>query len=82
MEPGSKERIIATARKNLDRFVDWRSLLKIMGLRFEDRIRMLETLDKEPIHIWLTKHAEQHVIYLSEKDSLEEDEDIVPYQWK
>ncbi len=82
MTPGSKERIIATARKNVDRFVNWRSLLKVMGLKFEHRLKMLDELKEQPLHIWLAKDADQHVIYLSEKDRITTDEDICAYMWQ
>lgn len=82
MTPGSKERIIATAKKNVDRFVNWGSLLKVMGLKFEDRLKMLEELRGHHLHIWLARDVDQHVIYLSEKDKIEYDEEVCVYMWQ
>jgi len=80
MEAGSKERVLAAAKKNVDRFINWPSLMKVMGLSFEDRLKMLEILSKSELHIWLLRDSEQHLIYLSEgKGSPEVD---AAYQWQ
>ena len=65
MEAGSKERVLAGAKKNMDRAINWPSLLKVMGLSFEDRLTMLEILADTKIHVWLMTDADQHIIYLS-----------------
>lgn len=78
METGSKERILATVRKNLDRVVNTGSFLKVMGLPPEGRIQLLDILDETPYHVWLMKDSEQHVICISESDSKELD----GYMWK
>ena len=70
MEAGSKERVLAGAKKNMDRAINWPSLLKVMGLSFENRLTMLEILADTKIHIWLMTDAEQHIIFLTHgKDS-------------
>jgi hypothetical protein len=71
MKAGSKVRIIAAARKNLDRVVNLPSFLKVMGLTFEERCIMLDTLKDSKIHVWLLNDAQQHLIYLSEKNESE-----------
>jgi len=58
MEAGSKERVLAGVKKKP-------SLLKVMGLSFEDRLTMIEILADTKIHIWLMTDADQHIIYLS-----------------
>lgn len=78
MESGSKERILATARKNLDRLVNMGSLLKVMGLSSEDRIALLQALAKTELNIWLLKDNEQHLIFLSESAQYE----MPGYKWK
>ena len=71
LEAGSKERILAAAKKNSDRIVNLPSLLKVMGLNFEDRGIMLDALKDSKIHIWLLNDAQQHLIYLSTKKESE-----------
>jgi hypothetical protein len=78
MEAGSKERIIAAAKKNIDRVVNLPSLLKVMGLTLDDRCRMLEALKDSKIHLWLLNDAGQHLIYLGDK----KDDEIAGYQWQ
>lgn len=65
MEAGSKERVLAGAKKNMDRAINWPSLLKVMGVPFEERLTMLEILVNTNIHIWLMTDADQHIIFLS-----------------
>ena len=71
MKAGSKARIIAAAKKNLDRVVNLPSLLKVMGMTFEERCIMLEALKDSKIHVWLLNDSQQHLIYLSEKNESE-----------
>jgi hypothetical protein len=71
LEAGSNERILAAAKKNSDRIVNLPSLLKVMGLSFEDRGTMLNALEKSNLHIWLLNDAQQHLIYISEKKESE-----------
>jgi hypothetical protein len=71
MEAGSKARVIAAAKKNLDRVVNLPSLLKVMGLDFQDRCVMLDVLKDSKLHVWLLIDVQQHLIYLSEKEYLE-----------
>ena len=78
MEPKSKERILATARKNLNRLVNLGSLLKVMGLSSEDRIALLEVLDETDLNVWLLTDNEQHLIFLSESEQNE----LPGYKWK
>ncbi|MGD9396436.1 MAG: hypothetical protein PVJ05_08425 [Candidatus Thorarchaeota archaeon] len=78
MEPGSKARVLAAARKNLDRVVNLPSFLKVMGLNFEERCTMLEALKDSKIHVWLLNDSQQHLIYLSEKSESE----FVGYNWQ
>ena len=78
---GSAERVRAAVEKNYDRVVNLSSLLKVMGLRPEDRMKMLELLERSDIHIWLARDGDQHLIYLSKK-GISEDEEFVGYQWK
>ncbi len=78
MEAGSKERIIAAAKKNIDRVVNLPSLLKVMGLTLDDRCRMLEALKDSKIHLWLLNDGGQHLIYLGDK----KDDEIAGYQWQ
>jgi len=65
MEPGSKERVLAGAKKNMDRAINWPSLLKVMGLSFEERLTMLTILAETKIHVWLLTDADQHIIFMS-----------------
>ena len=76
----SKRRILATMKKNLDRFVDLSSLLRVMGLGFEDRLTMLEALSDVDVHIWFLNNREQHIVYLS-NGSLPGEEECA-YQWQ
>jgi len=78
MDPGSKARIIAAARKNLERVVSLPSFLKVMGLSFEERCIMLDALKDSKIHVWLLNDSQQHLIYLSEKNESEFD----GYNWQ
>ena len=78
MEAGSKARINAAAKKNIDRVVNLPSLLKVMGLDFDDRSDMLEALKDSKIHVWLLIDAQQHLIFMSEKDEFEHQ----GYQWQ
>lgn len=81
MEAGSKTRIIAAAKKNIDRVISMQSLLKVMGLNFEKRTEMLDSLSKESFHIWLAQDSQQHVIFMG-KGKLPNDMDIPTYQWQ
>ena len=78
MEAGTKTRILAAARKNTDRFVNLPSLLKVMGLEFDDRCVMLATLKDSGLHVWLLNESQQHLIYLSERNESE----IQGYCWQ
>ena len=78
MEAGSKERIIAAAMKNMDRVVNLPSLLKVMGLTFDDRCKMLETLKDSKFQVWLLTDANQHLIFLGDK----KDAEFEGYQWQ
>ena len=78
LEAGSKERILAAAKKNTDRIINLPSLLKVMGLTFEDRGVMLDTLKDTSLHIWLLNDAQQHLIYISEDEKSEVD----GYNWQ
>ena len=78
MEAGSKARVIAAAKKNIDRVVNLLSLLKVMGLSFGERCVMLDALKDSKIHVWLLNDAQQHLIYIGEKNELEEQ----GYHWQ
>lgn len=78
LEAGSKERILAAAKKNSERIINLPSLLKVMGLSTDDRIAMLDALKDAKIHIWLLNDAQQHLIYISENDKSECD----GYNWQ
>ena len=78
MEAGTKKRIIAAARKNIDRVVNLPSLLKVMGLTLDDRCRMLEALKDSKIQLWLLNDAGQHLIYLGDT----KDAEFEGYQWQ
>jgi len=78
MEAGSKERILAAAKKNIDRVINLPSLLKVMGLEFENRTTMLNALQDSKMHIWLLNDSGQHLIFISEKG----DSEIDGYQWQ
>lgn len=71
MEVGSKARVIAAAKKNIDRVVNLPSLLKVMGLRFDERCVMLDVLKDSKIHVWLLNDAQQHLIFMSQKNESE-----------
>lgn len=71
LNPGSKERIIAAAKKNVDRIVNLPSLLKVMGLSFDERCTMLAMLKDSNLHIWLLNDSQQHLVYFSEKKEFE-----------
>jgi hypothetical protein len=65
MELGSEKRVLAAAKKNEDRVISWSSLLKVMGLTFSERLRMLEMLRDSKLHIWLINDADQHLVFLT-----------------
>lgn len=81
MPAGSSGRVLASAEKNYDRVVSLSSLLKVMGLGPEDRVKMLEILEHTNVHVWLARDGEQHLIYLS-KNGPPRDEEFVGYEWK
>lgn len=81
MEPASKARIIATARKNVDRIVTLNSLLKVMGLRAENRIELLQALEDSKLHIWLFQDSQQDLIFLSESETIQ-DYGFRGYKWR
>ncbi|MHA1863968.1 MAG: hypothetical protein ACTSWA_09390 [Candidatus Thorarchaeota archaeon] len=80
MDAGSKERVLAGAKKNMDRVINWPSLLKVMGLTFDDRLTMLEILAHTKIHVWLMTDADQHLIFMSEGKETPPVE--AGYQWQ
>ncbi len=80
-EAGSKERIIAVAMKNLDRIISQTSLLKVMGLESDQRVKMLEELASTELHIWLGKEAQQDIIFIV-KDKIPEEFENTGYQWQ
>ena len=71
MGGGSKERIEATVKKNLDRPVSLSSLLKVMGFEPEDREKMLHSMKESSVHIWLINSGDQDVVLLSESETPE-----------
>jgi hypothetical protein len=79
MNIGSKDRVLAVARKNMDRLINLGSLLKVMGLDLNDRCFMLETLRDTRLHIWFSNEGNQHLVYLSQNKDAEE---AVGYQWQ
>ncbi len=81
LEPGSPQRIIAAAEKNVDRVVNLGSLLKVMGLPDSGRLKMLEVLSNTQLHIWLGKEGDQDVIYLS-SEKIAEELASVGYLWQ
>ncbi|MHA2355713.1 MAG: hypothetical protein ACXADC_11095 [Candidatus Thorarchaeota archaeon] len=81
MDHGSKTRIIAVAKKNVDRVVNLASLLKVMGLNPENRINMLQALDDSKLHIWLFQDAQQDLIFLSKGNSFQ-DANLRGYKWQ
>lgn len=80
-EPGSIERIIAVAKKNIDRVINQASLLKVMGLGPNQRVEMLQALTDQEFHIWLAKEAEQNIICFF-KGKLPQECENTGYQWK
>jgi hypothetical protein len=80
LEAGSKDRILAAAKKNADRVVNWPSLLKVMGLAFEDRTKMLDNLANSKLKIWLLTDGSQDLIFISE--GKETPPENVGYQWQ
>jgi hypothetical protein len=77
MQAGSDERILAAAKKNMDRLVNLPSLLKVMGLTMDDRCRMIDALRNSDIHVWLLTEANQHLIYMND----DKDATFEGYQW-
>lgn len=80
MTPGSKERVIAAAKKNIERIISWSSLLKVMGFTTDNRTDMLELLSDSKMHIWLMREGDQHLIFLTEEETGIDDE--CAYQWQ
>ena len=80
LEAGSKSRIVASAKKNTDRFVSWSSLLKVMGLSIDERTTMLNMLKDSGLHIWLTNEGDQDLIFISEADT--GPPDGLAYRWQ
>jgi len=78
LEAGSKERILAAAKKNSDRVISLPSLLKVMGLTFNDRTTLLDALGDTKLHVWLLNDAQQHLIFISENTKSELD----GYNWQ
>ena len=81
MEPGSKDRVLATAKKNLDRVVNMGSLMRVMGFGTDGRIEMLQILDSTDLHIWLSNEGDQDIVYMSSSKT-PVDEDSLGYRWK
>ena len=81
MEPGSRERVLAAARKNLDRVVNLGSLMRVMGLGTDRRIEMLQILDSTDLHVWLSNEGDQDIVFLSLSSSPEK-EGYLGYRWK
>ncbi len=81
MEAGSKVRILAALKKNIDRLVNLSSLLKVMGLAFNERVQMLEALADTEFHVWFANDADQDLI-LTSRAALPADMDICTYQWQ
>ncbi len=80
-QPGSRERIIAVAKKNIDRVINLTSLLKVMGLGPDQRVEMLQALTDQEFHIWLAKDAQQDIIYFF-NGKLPQEYESMGYQWK
>ncbi len=80
MTAGSKERVQAAVRKNLDRAVSLTSLLKVMGFESEDRAKMLDSMKGSRVHIWLINSGIQDVILLSESEAPDLEER--GYRWQ
>ncbi|MFW9870699.1 MAG: hypothetical protein ACFFFO_15285 [Candidatus Thorarchaeota archaeon] len=78
MEAGSKARIIAAAKKNIDRVVNLPSLLKVMGLTIDDRCKMLNALKDSELKIRLLNDSNQHLIMIGNLG----DAEIEGYQWQ
>ena len=78
MEAGSKERIIAAAKKNIDRVVNLPSLMKVMGLTVDDRCKMLNALKDSELKIRLLNDSNQHLIMIGNLGDVE----IEGYQWQ
>jgi len=81
MKQGSKERVLATAKKNLDRVVNLGSLMRVMGLGTNGRIEMLQILDSTGIHIWLANEGDQDIVFLSLIET-PKDEDSLGFRWQ
>lgn len=81
MEPGSKDRIMATTKKNLNRVVNLGSLMRVMGLGTDGRIEMLQILDSTDLHIWLANEGDQDIVFLS-LSKTPEDADSLGYRWQ
>jgi hypothetical protein len=81
MEPGSKDRVLATVKKNLDRVVNLGSLMRVMGLGTDGRIEMLQILDSSDFHIWLANEGDQDIVFLS-LSKTPEDADSLGYRWQ
>jgi hypothetical protein len=80
LEAGSKERILAAATKNADRVINWQSLLKVMGLSFVERTKMLDNLQDSKLSIWLLTDGSQDLIFLSEGNESPPEE--TGYKWQ
>jgi len=81
MEPGSKDRVLAAANKNLDRVVNLGSLMRVMGLGTDGRIEMLQILDTTDLHIWLSNEGDQDIVFLTLSKN-PEDEESLGYRWQ
>jgi hypothetical protein len=81
MEPASKARIVATAKKNVDRILSLNSLLKVMGLTSDNRIELLQALEDSKLHIWLFQDSQQDLIYLSKSETIP-DYGFRGYRWQ
>jgi hypothetical protein len=81
MEPGSLGRINAVFEKNLGRLVNLSSFLKVMGLGFDDRLRMLEAVSSRKEHIWLGNESGQHVVYIGSQE-LPAEIELPMYEWQ
>ena len=81
LEPGTNERIVTTAIKNVDRVISLSSLMKVMGLRLEDKTKMLQALSNQKLHIWLAKDSQQDIIFMT-RGNLPEEFGSMGYQWQ
>jgi hypothetical protein len=79
MELGSSGRVLATVRKNADRLINLSSLMKVAGLGFDERCKMLEILKGANMHIWFSNDGDQHLVFFSENENAEE---AIGYQWQ